>query len=235
MSNEDQNLEQGSAASAGEPVMSEEKAVAKFSALRKRAQEAEIREAELKGRLEEVTKANTKLAPPTKAPLDIEIERQTAAGIDAADMTVSPTVVRAQSQYDAQVARKAASTLAANNLKAAQGESIAEAKLVHEDWGEVVKAGQGLLSEAALNKLNKAGDRFGISAYEICQAAVEDKAAADAARALKAKKPDDDLNIAPETKPSKSGAPAKKHVPTQDEIISAVGHVDAITQAAVDL
>ena len=122
---ENQDLDKTSPAS--ESVISEEKAVAKFTALRSRAQAAELEAAELKGKLAGIQEAATKTAPPAVSPLDAEITRQAAEGIAEDDMTISPAIYRKHELFKEQVANQNAET-PAPETKPGEPEEKVEAK-----------------------------------------------------------------------------------------------------------
>ncbi len=218
---ENQDLEQTPPAS--ESVISEEKAVAKFTALRHRAQAAEVEAAELRGKLEGIQEATTKAAPPAVSPLDAEIARQAAEGIPEDEMTVSPAIYRKHEIFKEQVANQKTVEQAKADKNAIMDESKAAAKLKNPDWVDIVTAGQGHLTPGELLDLENAGVDFGEQAYAKCKAATE--------RANpKTETP------APETKP---GEPEKKveakkpELPTQQEILDAAG--DPVIAAAMEL
>lgn len=197
------------------------------AALRKRAQTAEIGQARAEGALAAIEKQRTHDAPPSKSPLDLEIERQAAEGITEEDMTITPKVIRANDLYNQQVANQKAQAVAKEQLTAKQLTSATKAKGKHDDWQEIVLAADGLLSQGELIDIAAAGADFGEVAYAKSKAALE-----------RAKSPGTDA--APETKLSKSEAEAKvkaeakakaEKVPTQQEILKDI-NADPQTEAA---
>ncbi len=218
---ENQDLNKTSPAS--ESVISEEKAVAKFTALRSRAQAAELEAAELKGKLAGIQEAATKAAPPAVSPLDAEIARQAAEGIAEDDMTISPAIYRKHELFKDQVANQKAETQAKTDKAAIMEQSRAKARAETPDWMDIVTAGQGNLTPGELLDLENAGVDFGTQAYAKCKAAIE--------RA----KPKTETP-APEKQP---GEPEEKVVakkqepPTQQEILDAAG--DPAIAAAMEL
>ena len=220
-----ENQELEATSSAGESVISEEKAVAKFTALRHRAQAAELEAAELKGRLAGIQEANAKAAPPAVSPLDAEIARQVAEGIPEDEMTVSPAIYRKQEIFKEQVANKKATTKATAEKAAIMEQSRAKAKADIADWDDVVTAGQVLLTQGELLDLENAGADFGEQAYTKC------KAATDRAKPKTDTPAPDNESGEPETK-----AAQKKPEPlTQQEILDAVGDADPNTRAVMNL
>lgn len=147
--------------------------VAKHAALRKRAQTAEIGKARAEGALAALTEQRAHDAPPSKSPLDLEIERQAAEGIAEEDMTISPKVIRANDRYNEQVANQKAEKAAREKLATVQVTSANKAKAAHEDWSEVILAGDALLTRGELLDLSNAGVDFGELAYAISKAAIE--------------------------------------------------------------
>jgi hypothetical protein len=185
----------------------------KVTALRTRAQMAEIAQARAEGELAGIRQAQ---APPAKSPLDVEIARQAAEGIAEEDMTISPKVIRAHELYKEQVANQEAAARAAQELAVQQQVSKAKAIAVHDDWYDVIAAGQALLTPGELVDLNAAGVDFGESAYKKCIEAIErNKPAQEAAPE---KKPDE----SEAEKKAREAAEAAK-VPSQEEILAEVG------------
>ena len=218
---ENQDLEQASAA--GESVISEEKAVAKFTALRSRAQAAELEAAELKGKLAGIQEAATKAAPPAVSPLDAEIARQAAEGITEDEMTISPAIYRKHELFKEQVANQKAETQAKTDKAAIMEQSRAKAKTDIPDWVDVVTAGQGNLTPGELLDLENAGVDFGKEAYAKCKSAIE-RAKAKTETPAPEKKPGE---------PEKEAEAKKPEPPTQQEILDAAG--DPAIAAAMEL
>ncbi len=231
-SNENQDLEKGSEASpASESVMSEDKAVAKFSALRTRAQTAETEAARLQGVIEGMEKANTKAAPAVISPLDAEIARQAEEGIAEEEMTISPVIYRKQQKHEAQVRNQKAEADKATTLEATKETSRVAARALHPDWDTVINENQQYLTAGEVLDIENAGADFAVQAYQKCQAVSE---------RLKTKTE----NIASNQSEEEKAAAAKlaeevkakeKHVPTQDEILSVVGAVDPVTDFVASL
>lgn len=195
----------------------------KVTALRTRAQDAEIARAHAEGELAGMRQAQ---APAVTSPLDAEIARQAADGIAEEDMTVSPSIIRAQEQHKEQIANQDAAARAAQDLAVKQQASRVKAKAVHDDWQDVITAGGGLLTPGELLDLNAAGVDFGEAAYEKCTEAIERN------------KPVQKV-AAPETKPDESEAEKKAReaaetakVPTQEEILAEVGGSDDAVRAS---
>lgn len=186
----------------------------KHTALRTRAQAAEVAQARAEGELAGIRQAQ---APAAKSPLDAEIERQAAEGIAEEDMTFTPALYRKQQSHDQQIAKQAATEEAARKLAIKQVASKNKAMADHEDWPEVIAAGEIHLTPGELVDIQNAGADFGEVVYSKCQTA--------AAR----HKPKTDT--APEKKPDESEAEKKEaekiaadeKVPTQEEILAAVG------------
>lgn len=230
-STENQELEQappaGEAVAADDKVIAEDVAVAKFTKLRQRAQDAELRAAKAEGVIEGMSKTAEKAAPPSVSPIDAEIARQVAEGVEEEDVTISAALYRKQKQYELQVANKESKAAASETLVAAQNQSIAAARLVHDDWDEVVKAGEQHLTQGEMVDIRAAGDNYAAEAYAKCKAATErakpktDNAAQQTSR--------------PESKTTPEPESTKKNVPTQDEILAVVGNVDPQIAAAAAL
>jgi len=197
--------------------------IAKHAALRQRAQQAEIARARAEGELAALREQQTRQAPASaKSPLDLEIERQAAMGIDEEDMTISPKVIKANDIYNQQVANQKAEKAAREELAAKQTASAHKAMTIYPDWSQVVQAADGLLTQGELLDITRAGDNFGEIAYEKAQAAL-----------ARNKKPEPNTSTAPEKKQSKSEA-EKAKVPTRQEILDSIS-ADPQTIAAAQL
>ena len=185
----------------------------KVTALRTRAQMAEIAQARAEGELAGIRQAQ---APAVKSPLEVEIARQAAEGIAEEDMTISPKVIRAHELHKEQIANQEATARAALDLAVKQQASKAKAVATHDDWYDVIAAGQSLLTPGELVDLNAAGVDFGEKAYKKCTEALErEKPAKEAAPE---KKPDE----SEAEKKAREAAEADK-VPTQEELLAEIG------------
>lgn len=188
------------------------------TALRARAQQAELDKARLEGELTALRQQQTQSAPAPKSPLEAEIERQAAAGIDEEDMTVTPKVYREQQAWEKQQAEQAAQQKAAEKLAKEQLASVVKARGDHDDFDEVIKAGDALLTKGEVVDLSEAGVDFGERTYAKCKAVLEAHAKANA-------KSQTETETAPESEQSESEAEAKvatKKVPTQQQILKEV-------------
>lgn len=199
--------------------------VAKHIALRHRAQTAELEAATLRGKIEGMQQAQASQAPAAKSPLELEVERQAAEGIDEEDMTITPALYRKQQLYDQQVANQAAEKTAQDQITTKQLASANKAIAAHDDWQEVVLAADGLMTEGELVDLKRAGDNFGELAYEKALAAIE--------RNKPETKPESKADTAPKEEQSESKTGAEK-VPTRQEILKDL-NVDPVTEAAAQL
>jgi len=220
MSSDSENLaqealeatEQTSPAEKPEPMVP----LHKVTELRTRAQQAEITAARALGKLEAIEAAQAKSAPSVQSPLEIEIARQAAEGIAQEDMTVSPAVVRAQELHNKQIANQEAEAIKAADLAAKQQTSKAKAMVEHEDWSQVIAAGEPFLTKGEYVDLTAAGVDFGEKAYAKCKDAIERNKPKTA--------------TAPEKKPDESEAEKKAkeeaektRVLSQEEILAEVG------------
>jgi len=202
------------------PAESEQQGVplAKHVALRQRAQAAEVAQARAEGELTAMRQLQTQNAPAAKSPLDLEVERQDALGIAEEDMTISPRIIRANDLYNQQVMNQATANRHAETLARTQLTSANSAKTIHDDWSDVVKAADGLLTKGELVDIAAAGADFGEIAYDKSQ------------KALARNKPAG-TNTAPQTKPSKLET---VKAPTQQEILNDI-NADPQTIAAAQL
>jgi len=176
----------------------------KHTALRDRAQTAEIAQARAEGQLAAIRENAAAQAPPVISPLDAEIARQAEEGIDEADMTISPRIIKAQEAHNRQAAEQATATEAYEVLHAKQIASANTAKAVHEDWQTVVQTAFTLMTPGEKLDIEQEGDNFGEIAYAKAQEII-------------ARNTESETKTAPE-KPSEPEA--EKEVPTQDKILA---------------
>ena len=165
------------------------------TALRGRAQTAEIAQARAEGKLEALQQQN--VATATVSPLDAEIARQRVDGIEEEDISIPASVIQADKLYERNQIVAAEEAAAKQQLGNIQIASMNTAKLVHADWQEVINAGQNLLTNGESMDVAAEGSNFGELAYEKCKAAIE--------RANPVTK----TEAAPETKLSESEAEKK--------------------------
>lgn len=170
-------------------------AIAAISKQRSEKQDALVAQARAEGKLEALQSQNIKTA--TVSPIDVEIARQKAEGIEEEDMQISPAVIKADKLFEQQQTANAAEAQASQQLGVLQVASLNTAKLVHDDWQETINNGQTLLTSNEAKYLAGTGDGFGELAYELCQ------------KAIARSKPDTKTEAAPETELSKSEAEAK--------------------------
>ena len=200
-----------------EPVTEPKVPLHEHTALRQRAQQAEVAQARAEGELAAIRQ---KAVPAVKSPLDLEVERQAADGIAEEDMTVSPALIREQQAYDLKMGEQAAVANRKQELGVVQVASANKAKAAHADWQAVIAAGDGLLSAGEILDIAATGEGFGEMYYEECRAAAEKNVPQS----------ESSTNTAPETNTSESEAV----VPTQQEILKEI-QADPQTIAAVQL
>ena len=208
---------------ADEPVIKEPTVpLHDHTALRTRAQAAEIAQARAEGELNAIRQQQASQTPAAKSPLDLEIERQAAMGVLEEDMTITPALYRRQQLFDQQIANQAAESNRQHELGKVQVVSLRTAKANHEDWMEVVAKGDALLTKGEVLDIVNTGEGFGEFYYAKLQEAIE----------RNAPKSEPKAETAPEKKPSKSEAEEK--VPTQQEILNDI-QADPQTIAAAQL
>lgn len=212
---------QSDAPSADEPVISEEKAVAKFTALRSRAQTAELRAERAEGVIEGMKQAATKAVPPAKSPLQLRAEQE---GVSVGEVQMDGALYEAQRTYDQQIVNQKTATDAKTAKAEIMENSRTAAKAKHADWRDIIAAGEGNLTPGELLDLENAGADFGDKAYEVCKVAIE-RAKPKTETPAPEKKPGE-----PETK-----AETKQEPPSQQEILDAVGPVDPEIATAMEL
>lgn len=187
------------------------------TALRSRAQAAEVEAANLRGQLSTLQVQ----AEPTKSPMEIEIERQAAEGIDEEDMTISPAIYRKDQAFQKRLAEESAVLTADNTLREAQLASTATAKIVHEDWQDVMTKAVPHMTKGEMLDIENAGADFGEVAYAKAQEVllrVNPKAAPETS----------------EPEPEEKVVETKGKTPTQDEILADLA-VDPMVEAALKL
>lgn len=207
----------------------------KHTALRTRAQTAELEVATLKGRLQGITEAKAKAMPATKDPLDIEIARQAAEGVAEDDMTISPTIYRRHEQHVKQVDNAAAQAVADGQLRVQQNASKTMAMATHDDFNEVILAGQNHLTKGELLDIESAGDNFGELCYSMCQTAAErSKPAKTEAKTEKTAPKTEEESESEAEKAARIAA--EKEVQSQDEILKGLNEdVDPVTARVMSL
>ena len=181
----------------------------KHTALRDRAQAAEVAQARAEGQLAAINEAAKNQAPAVKSPMQTEIDRQTAEGIDESDMTFSPRVFKAELDHRDQVTAQTATAKATDALHATQVASTNAAKGRHEDWQTVVSTAYASMTPGEILDIEREGENFGEVAYAKAQQVLARNATVSKTEA------------APEKK-SESEAEEKKEekVQTQDEILA---------------
>lgn len=194
--------------------------VAKHAVLRRRAQAAEVAQARAEGELNALRQAATTQVPAVKSPLELEIERQAAAGVAREDMTVSPDIIIEQQTHTQRIANQATQVKATRELQTKQLASTSRAKIAHEDWQQVVGAAFPQMTPGETLDIEREGDNFGEVAYAKAQEVI--------ARNLT---PETKTETAPETKTSESEA---DKVPTQQEVLDGL-QADPATIAAAKL
>ncbi len=205
----------------------------RHTALRTRAQAAELEAATLKGKLEGIAEAQTKALPAEKSPIELETARQLASGDIASeeDMTITPALLRKEKLFDRQVANAETKAAATKDLRIKQFASKRQAMTAHEDFDEVINAGQGHLTQGEIFDLDNAGVDFGELCYSKC------KTAAERATPKAEPKPE---NPAPNKEKSESDAEkaakaaAAKVVQSQTEILKDL-EVDPAIEKAMSL
>jgi len=218
VSSENQELAQEALNAAEEQTPADEPTVPlhKHTALRTRTQAAELEAATLRGRIEGLQEAQTKAAPAQMSPIEIEAARQIAAGdISTEDeMAISPALYRKQKVYETQQANVAAKATAENQLRLQQGASKTKAMAAHDDFNDVIMAGQNYLTQGELLDLENAGADFGEQCYGKCKQAAE--------RAKPEPKPE---KPAPNESKSEAEKAAKEkaEVQSQAEILKGLG------------
>ncbi|MEE9354790.1 MAG: hypothetical protein V3U75_04295 [Methylococcaceae bacterium] len=192
----------------------------KHTALRQRAQAAEVAQARAEGQLSAIKETAAAQAPAVKSPMQTEIDRQVAEGIDEADMTFSPRIFQAELDHREQVTSQTVATKAHNETVAKQRASSEAARLKHDDYSAVVEAGLAQMTKGQILDIEGEVANFGENIYAKSQAII----AANA-------KPDPETP-APKEEPSEPEAEEK--VPTQDKILADL-EVDPDTARAAQL
>ena len=210
---------EGKTSPAGESEFSSE-AIAAISKQRSQKNDAMIEAAELRGKLSVMQESQAKQVPATVSPVDAYIAQQIEEGVDKEDITISASLFQQEKVYDKQLANQQALNDTALSLANEQAVSLKVAKNVHDDWQDVIDAGQVLLTKGEHLDVTSAGKDFGEVAYAKCKAAIERN------------KPVKETEAAPESELSKSEAEAKvkadaeakakadaEKVPSQDEVL----------------
>lgn len=203
VSSEDQNLSQEALDAANKETPADEPQVPlhEHTALRTKKQAAELEAAELRGQIVGMQKAQAQTAPAVKGPLELEIERQRAEGIADDDMQVSPVIINKNDAWKQQQTNAATKATATQQRRLQQSASKTKAMAAHDDFNEVVLAGQDHLTQGELLDLENAGVDFGEQCFSKCKAAAE--------------------RVKPEPKPDPKPAPNKDESKSVEEIAAA--------------
>ncbi len=198
------------------------------TALRSRAQTAEVAQARAEGKLEALQGQNIKTA--TVSPLDAAKTAYIEENGDLEGFSFSVELYESQEAYKAHQATEAVKSDAAFTLANEQAVSVRSIRLVHDDYDAVINEGEALLTKGEHLDVISTGAKFGTFSYAKCKAAIE--------RA----KPVEKTEAAPKTELSKLEAEAKvkaeaeakvkadaEKVPSQDEVLKSdnprIGHV----------
>jgi hypothetical protein len=198
------------------------------TALRTRAQEAEVAAARAEGALDALKSHN--IATATVSPLQAAKAAYIAENGDAEGFTMSVELYEQDTAYKDAQAAKAADVNANQQLEVLQSASLNTAKLVHDDYEDVIIAGRALMTPGEKLDVNSAGDNFGELAYKTCKAAIE-----------RNKPVEKVTEAAPETESSKleaekKAAAEKEELATQEELLkNKVRHPDPAVEAAKQL
>ena len=126
----------------------------------------EVAMAEMRGQINSLQSANVTQAPAAKSPLELRAEAEECS---VGEVQMDGALYRDQAAWD----KNQANLRSQDDLVAIQSQSAAAAKIVHEDYGQVLADGEELLNRKDLSAINKAGANFGEVAYERCQAAIK--------------------------------------------------------------
>lgn len=197
------------------------------TALRSRAQEAEVEAANLKGQLSAMQSQATVA---TKSPMEIEIERQSAEGIAEDDMTITPALYRQQQAFEKQQAEQTAVSSALATKSTAQMTSTNLAKVEHDDWQQVVSAAVPHMTKGEVLDIEAEIQNFGEVAYAKAQEVLKRVKPAPETSESEAAKAEAADKAAAEKAAEVAADTAK--TPTQEEILATV---DPVTAAAAKL
>jgi hypothetical protein len=221
-----QELAQEALDSAEEKVVEPEQTVplGKHTALRHRAQTAELEAAELRGRVSALESMNITQAPTQLSPIDREVARQIEAGeIENADeVVITGKLFKEQQAYMNDINAQLADAEATKSLGVQQVASIAATRLVHDDFDDVVGRGQNLLTKGQMLDITNAGENYATMAYDMSKAALEKQTPAKVDEAAPKKEPSE-----LEAEKAAAAAKAKEVVPSQEEILKGQKSSDA--------
>lgn len=185
------------------------------TALRTRAQQAEVAQARAEGELAALKQVQSQQVPAPKSPLQLRAEEEE---VSIGEVKMDGALYEAQKEHDQQIATQATQAEATRKLGVQQLASTNKAKAAHEDWQKVVLDGQALLSPGELVDIGAAGDDFGELAYAKCATALaQNKSETDAAPEKKLSKSEAEAKAKAEAE-----AKAKEKVPSQQEILKGV-------------
>ena len=141
------------------------------TALRERAQKAEIEAAELRGKMSVLENQNVKTA--TVSPLQQAKADYLEEYGDLEGFNISVDLYEKQEAYKEHQAALAQENAATQALELSAARSMKVAELVHDDFNAVVEAGKASLTPGEILDLKAAGEGFGGMLYEKCKAVIE--------------------------------------------------------------
>ena len=212
--------------SASEPVVP----LHEHTALRGRAQAAELKAANLEGQLTAMQQTTSQAV---KSPMDIEIARQVEEGIAEEDMTITPALYRQQQAFEKQQTEQATVASAKQVRSEAQLASRELSMVTHPDWQDTVNAAIKHMTKGEMLDLESERENFGEAIYAKAQEVLERvkpvKTTAPETSESEAEK------LAAEKLAAEKAADATNlETPTQEEILADLS-VDPVTAAALKL
>ena len=176
------------------------------TALRTRAQDAEIAKAHLEGKLEALQNQNVQTA--VVSPLQTAKEAYIAENGDLDGFAMSVELYEQDTAFKDNQVTQAAEIANQQALGVLQSASIQKSRLLHDDFNEVIAEGQKLMTDNEYRYVSGSSGDYGELAYEMSQ------------KAIARSKPAPVVVPTPENKPGEpEPEPENKPVPKQDEIL----------------
>lgn len=206
--------------SASESVQEPTVPLHEHTALRTRAQDAEVSLARAQGQLDALSAQRQTDAPAALSPLEVETARQMEEDPDlnADDVVITAKTYKDQKLYEQQTANQVAESAAASDHATMQGASAVRARIVHDDYDQVIRNGENLLTKYQKMEVLDAGKEFGEVSYAMCRKAIE-----ASKPALKSSEQTDEEKVVAEAAAKlKAEKEAEAAIPSQEAILSNV-------------
>ncbi len=176
-------------------------------------EDALVAQARAEGKVEALQSQQVETA--VESPLDVAKKAYIEENGDLEGFTMSVDLYEKQELFKEHKATQAVETETTQKLQVVQLASVDAAKIVHDDWQDVINAGVKLLTKGEHLDLEGTGNDFGELTYEKCKTAIErNKSVSKETNAA----PNSELSKSEAAEKAKAKAEAEK-VGTQQELL----------------